>query len=341
MSVESGGAAGEGGVRAVSAGAAAGRVRAPGHATGPNGGTAVLGALSGEGVAARVGRRVGLYARFVKLSHTGFALPFALVGAILASYRYPVGATDLLWIVVAFTAARFAAMGFNRIVDRELDARNPRTSDRELPAGRLSVGEAKLAVAAASTVFVLAAGMLNPLCLALSPVALAAVLLYSYAKRFTAWTHVLLGIADGIAPGAGYLAIAGEWSEPWFLLPLLLLAVAFWVGGFDVLYSLQDVEMDRRSGLHSVPARFGRRAARWVAGTFHVGTVVCLAAVPAAMPELGAGYAAGLAVAATLLGLEHGLFDPDSPAAVQRAFFTLNVWLSSAFTLLVLADRLL
>lgn len=281
------------------------------------------------------------YARFVKLEHTGFALPFALVGAVFASWRYPVTAWDVVWIIVAFTAARFAAMAFNRIVDREFDARNPRTADREIPAGRLGLTEARFTVVGASAVFIAAAGMLNPLCLMLSPAALAAVLSYSYFKRFTAWTHVALGLADGIAPAAGYLAISGEWSRPWYLLPVLVLAVGSWIGGFDILYSLQDTDIDRRLGLHSIPARFGTRAALRLSAAFHVVTVLCLVAVPAMIPELGPGYMVALVVTAVLLGLEHGLVDPASPRTIHRAFFTINVWLASVFALLVLVDRLL
>jgi 4-hydroxybenzoate polyprenyltransferase len=287
------------------------------------------------------GSRAARYARFVKLEHTGFALPFALVGAILASYRYPVTPWHVLWIVIAFTAARFAAMAFNRLVDREFDARNPRTAGREIPAGVISVREGKLAVGVSSAVFVLAAGMLNPLCLALSPVALAAVLGYSYAKRYTSATHLILGLADGIAPSAGYLAIAGAWSDPWMLLPILTLAVGLWIGGFDILYSMQDVETDRRLGLHSIPARYGVRWARWCAGAFHVGTVICLLAVPIMVPELGAGYMAALAVTTALMGVEHGLVDPESPESIHHAFFTINVWIASAFAILVLLDRIL
>lgn len=284
---------------------------------------------------------MGRYARFVKLEHTGFALPFALVGAILASYRYPVTPWDVAWIVVAFTAARFAAMAFNRVVDREFDARNPRTAGREIPTGAISVREGKLAVVVASAVFVLAAGMLNLLCLALSPVALAAVLGYSYAKRYTSATHIILGLADGIAPSAGYLAIAGQWSDPWMLLPILTLAVGLWIGGFDILYSLQDVETDRRLGLHSIPARYGIRWARWSAAAFHVGTITCLLAVPIMVPELGAGYMAALLVTTALIGLEHGLVDPESPESIHHAFFTINVWIAAAFAILVLVDRIL
>ncbi len=282
-----------------------------------------------------------LYARFVRLSHTGFALPFALVGAILASYSHPVTLLDLFWILVAFTAVRFAAMGFNRIVDREFDARNPRTASREIPSGLISVREARLSVVAASAVFVLAAGMLNLLCLALSPVALAAVLGYSYAKRFTSATHLILGLADGIAPSAGYLAISGQWSQPWMLLPVLTLAVAFWIGGFDILYSLQDVGIDRRLGLRSLPATFGARTARLVSIVFHAAAVACLALVPLMVPELGAGYAAAVLVTVVLMGLEHGLVDPDSPETINKAFFTVNVWIAASFAGLVLLDRLL
>jgi 4-hydroxybenzoate polyprenyltransferase len=281
------------------------------------------------------------YARFVKLEHTGFALPFALVGAILASYRYPVVPWDVLWIIVAFTAARFAAMAFNRVVDRKFDARNPRTAGREIPTGVISVREGKASVIVASAVFVAAAGLLNPLCLALSPVALAAVLGYSYAKRFTSATHIILGLADGIAPSAGYLAVAGRWSDPWMLLPVLTLAVGLWIGGFDILYSLQDVETDRRLGLHSIPARYGVRWARWAAGAFHAGTVLCLLAVPVMVPELGAGYMAALVVTTALIGVEHGLVDPGAPETIHHAFFTINVWIAAVFAVLVLLDRML
>ena len=285
--------------------------------------------------------RPATYARLVKLEHTGFALPFAFVGAILASWRYPVTVWHVVWIGVAFTAARFAAMAFNRVVDRRFDEQNPRTADREIPSGRLGVTEAKLTVVGASALFVFAAGMLNTLCLILSPIALAAVLGYSFFKRFTAWTHVALGLADGIAPAAGYLAISGEWSRPWILLPVLVLAVGTWIGGFDILYSLQDVSVDRRLGLHSVPARFGTRAALRLSAAFHVVTILCLMAVPAMMPELGPAYALALVVTAVLLGLEHGLVDPTSREAIHRAFFTINVWLAAIFALLVLVDRLL
>ena len=285
--------------------------------------------------------RLARYSSFVALPHTAFALPFALVGAVFASYAYPVRWPQLLWIVVAFTAARFAAMSFNRLIDRRYDVENPRTRGRELPSGRMRVGEARLLVAVASLVFVLAAAMLNPLCLALSPIALLAVLGYSYFKRFTTWTHLALGLADGIAPAAGYLAIAGAWSAPWTLLPVLALAVAFWVGGFDILYSMQDIAVDRRLGLHSIPARFGFRVARRVSMSFHVATVLLLGAAGALGPGVGPLYGLALLITALLLGLEHGLVDARSPQRLNHAFFTVNVWLSATFTGIVLLDRLI
>ncbi|MEN8143719.1 MAG: UbiA-like polyprenyltransferase [Gemmatimonadota bacterium] len=280
------------------------------------------------------------YANFVKLPHTGFALPFALVGAIFASYRFPVSVLDIVWIVLAFTAVRFAAMSFNRLVDRSYDARNPRTADREIPSGRMSVREARLLVLSSSAVFVFAAGMLNLLCLALSPVALGAVLGYSYAKRFTTGTHLILGLADGIAPAAGYLAISGRWSEPWIFLPVLVVAVGFWIGGFDILYSMQDAAVDRQLGLRSIPAQYGERAALLVSRGFHIVTVLALLAVPLMLPELGGWYLLAVVSVAALLGLEHGLIDPSSSRSIQRSFFTVNVWLASVFAAFVLVGRL-
>ena len=280
------------------------------------------------------------YANFVKLPHTGFALPFALVGAILASYRFPVSVLDIVWIILAFTTVRFAAMSFNRLVDRSYDARNPRTADREIPSGRMSVREARILVLASSAVFVFAAAMLNPLCLALSPVALGAVLGYSYAKRFTSATHLILGLADGIAPAAGYLAISGKWSEPWIFLPVLVIAVGFWIGGFDILYSMQDAEVDRRLGLRSIPTQYGERAALRISRAFHIVTVVALLSVPLMLPGLDGWYLAAVGSVAALLGLEHGLIDPASSRSIHRSFFTVNVWLATVFAAFVLVGRL-
>jgi 4-hydroxybenzoate polyprenyltransferase len=283
--------------------------------------------------------RLIAYVNFVKLPHTLFALPFALVGTVLASYERPISAAQVAWVVLAFTAARFAAMGFNRIADRHIDARNPRTARRELPAGVLSMGEATAAVVAASAVFVVAAWQLNALCLALSPVALAWVMAYSYTKRFTRWSHLVLGVGLAIAPVGGYLAITGRWSEPWWMLGALALAVATWVAGFDILYALQDVAFDRENALHSVPVAFGESVALGVARALHAATVLALAAVGIAA---GAGwlYAVGVAVAAALLLYEHSLVRVGDLSRLDAAFFTMNGVISIAFFGFVLAERL-
>ena len=285
--------------------------------------------------------RLARYASFVKLPHTVFALPFALVGVTLASYVAPVSPRVVAWVVLAFTAARFAAMGFNRIVDRTIDARNPRTRSREIPAGVIPLGEATAAVAVASAVFVLAAGMLNRLCLALSPAALAWVFFYSYTKRFTRWSHLVLGLGLGIAPVGGYLAVAGRWAQPWWMLCALALAVMTWVGGFDVLYALQDEHFDREAGLHSLPAAMGARRAVGVARGLHVVAVLMLAAVAVGAPGGRTLIALGVAVAAALLLWEHRLVRPGDLSKLDAAFFTMNGVISLVFLGCVLAARLL
>jgi len=285
--------------------------------------------------------RLILYSNLVRLPHTAFALPFALVGAALASYRYPVSAMQVVWIVVAFTAARFAAMAHNRVVDREFDARNPRTSNREIPAGRLSAREAKTSVVIASGVFFIAAGMLNPLVLALAPLALIWLLTYSYLKRYTTWTHLALGIADGIAPAAAFLAISARWSDPWYFVVLLALGVGFWVGGFDILYALQDAEQDRAEGLYSIPAQYGTRAAIWNARIYQAMAVLCLLGAGLAMPETGPLYFAGVAVTAGLLVFEHSLVSPDDLSRLNVAFFNVNALISAIFCVFVILDRVI
>lgn len=279
------------------------------------------------------------YANFVKLPHTVFALPFALVGMTLASYAAPVTAMVALWIVLAFTAARFAAMGFNRIADRHIDARNPRTAMRELPSGALGVTEASAAVILAALLFLLAASRLNPLCLALAPVALAWIFLYSYTKRFTRWSHLVLGASLAIAPVGGFLAVAGEWSRPWWLLIALAIAVASWVGGFDMLYALQDAEFDRAQRLHSAPVAFGEAGTLRLARALHVVTVAALVATGIAA---GAGwlFAIGVALASALLAYEHSLVRVGDLSRLNAAFFTMNGVISIAFFAFVLAERL-
>lgn len=283
--------------------------------------------------------RLVRYANLVKLPHTLFALPFALVGVVLASYVKVVTLRHVLWVAVAFTSARFAAMAFNRIVDRRLDALNPRTAQREIPAGIIGVREAAGAVAIASAIFLISASQLNPLCLALAPIALAWVLGYSYTKRFTPWAHLVLGLGLGIAPVGGFLAVTGAWSEPWWMLPVLAAAVMTWVGGFDVLYALQDVAFDRQTGLHSIPAAIGAHRALLVARALHVATVVGLGVV-----GWGVGaawlYWVGVAVVATLLFYEHSLVKPGDLTKLDAAFFTMNGIISVAFFGFVLAERI-
>jgi 4-hydroxybenzoate polyprenyltransferase len=301
--------------------------------------------MSGQETAPREGQtfagasRLVRYVNFVKLPHTVFALPFALVGVTLASYHAPVTLSMLCWVVLAFTAARFAAMGFNRIVDRKYDAKNPRTAMREIPSGAMSVKEAKALVIAAVVLFEIAAWQLNALCYILSPLALGWVLCYSFTKRFTRWSHLVLGLGLGIAPVGGYLAVTGAWSDPWWMLPALAGAVMCWTGGFDILYALQDIDFDRANGLHSIPAHVGTRASLMIARALHAMTVLLLALVGVAAGE-GVLYALGVSVAAALLVFEHTLVHADDVSKIDRAFFTVNMALSSAFFAFVLAQRI-
>ena len=292
-----------------------------------------------EGQTFRGVSRVVRFMNLVKLPHTVFALPFALVGVTLGSYVAPVTAQEVIWVVIAFTSARFAAMAFNRIVDRDVDALNPRTKSREIPSGALSAASAGMAVIIACLVFVFAAWRLNPLCLALSPLALAWVLFYSYTKRFTRLCHLVLGVGLSIAPVGGYLATTGQWSDPWWMLVLLATAVATWVGGFDILYALQDIEFDYAHGLHSLPASLGEGGALNVARLLHVCTVLALAGVGFAV---GAGwvYAAGVIIATALLLYEHSLVKPGELGRLDAAFFTMNGVISIVFFAFVLGERL-
>ena len=292
------------------------------------------------------GSRWLAYVNFVKLPHTVFALPFALVGVVLASYRAPVTLAMIAWTVLAFTCARFAAMGFNRVIDREIDAQNPRTRQRELPSGVLRVTEAIGAVMIASLIFLYAAWRLNPLCGVLAPLALGWVFFYSYTKRFTRWCHLVLGVGMSIAPVGGYLAVSGAWSHPWWMLVALALAVATWGAGFDVLYALQDIDFDRCLGLHSLPAMLGGPRALTIARALHVVTVCCLAMVGAATftgPSASAGafYALGVVVASGLLVYEHSLVKPDDFSRLDAAFFTMNGVISIVFFVCVLLERVL
>ena len=298
-----------------------------------------------EGQTFRGGSRFAAYASFVKLPHTVFALPFALIGVTIASYRHAITWHTLGWVVVAFTSARFAAMGFNRIVDREYDAHNPRTSMREIPRGVLSVRHAWIAVVLASATFVAAAGALGTLCFALSPLALAWVFFYSYTKRFTRYAHFVLGLGMAIAPVGGYLAVAGRWSEPWWLLCVLAAAVATWGAGFDVLYALPDIAFDRAHGLHSIPAALGAAPAILVARVLHALTVSCLVITGFTFFPVGPAaatlYWIGVGAVSLLLVYEHTLVRADDLTKLDAAFFTMNGVISLTLFAFVLAGRLL
>jgi len=280
------------------------------------------------------------YANFVKLPHTIFALPFALLGIVVASARAPVTWRVVGLVTVAFTCARFVALGFNRIADRELDAKNPRTRARELPSGRLTLRQAWIAVAGAAALFLWTAWALNPLCFALAPPALLFLAAYSYAKRFTHWSHLWLGLADGIATPAGYLAVTGRWSEPWWLLPAGALAVTFWVGGFDVFYALQDEAFDRAERLQSLVVRFGQARAILVAKLLHGLALVGLV-VFGAGAHLGVAYYSGVAVGSALIAWEHQLVKPGDLSRLNAAFFSANGLVSIVVFLGALVDRVL
>lgn len=279
------------------------------------------------------------YSNLVKLPHTVFALPFAGVGAVLASYRFPIRISDLLLIGLAFTSARFAAMGFNRVVDRAIDARNPRTRAREIPSGRLSVGQASAAVVLAGAVFLGSAALLNPLCLFLAPLALFWICFYSYTKRFTRFAHLVLGFALAIAPVGAYLAVAGEWSEPATALLALAGATLCWVAGFDILYSLQDMEFDRAEGLHSIPAALGSSGALGVSRLLHALSAGLFALLGVLLPELGGLYFASVGVIVAMLVYEQSLVRADDFSRIDAAFFNVNGAISVVFFLLVLLER--
>jgi len=272
----------------------------------------------------------------IKWEHSIFALPFALCGAMLAAGGIP-SSHQLFWIIVAMIAARSAAMAFNRWADAAIDAANPRTSTRALPAGHLSPAFVVTFVLISSAVFVLAASQLNRLTLMLSPVALAVLLLYSYTKRVTRWSHLVLGFALGIAPAAAWIAVRGSLDAR---ILLLTAAVTFWVGGFDVLYACQDYDFDRQSGLHSLPRYFGIRGALWIARGFHLIMVGFLIALLFAF-GLGKIAAFGVLIVVALLVYEHSLVKVDDLSKLNAAFFTMNGVISVFFFVFVGADLLL
>ena len=272
----------------------------------------------------------------IKWEHSIFALPFALCGAMLAAGGWPT-AHQLAWITVAMVSARTAAMAFNRVADAAIDAENPRTRTRALPAGSLTPAFVTTFVVVSSAIFILAASQLNHLSLILSPVALAVLLLYSYTKRFTRWSHLVLGFALGIAPAAAWIAVRGS-LDPRIL--LLTAAVTFWVGGFDVLYACQDYEFDRESNLHSIPRYLGIRRALVIARLFHMVMLFLLIGLIVTF-GLGKLAVAGVIVVALLLLYEHSLVHPNDLSKLNAAFFTMNGVISVVFFLFVAGDLLL
>ncbi len=281
----------------------------------------------------------------IKFSHTVFALPFAGLGALLAA-NYPEARGGLAalpapatlgWILVAMVGARTAAMGLNRLIDRRIDAENPRTASRALPAGLVTRGQVAALVAVATLLMLVAAARLNPLCLALAPVALGCFTLYSYTKRFTSLSHVVLGVCLSGAPLGAFIAVRG--AADWAVAPLCL-AVVCWLAGFDTLYALQDIEFDRRAGLRSIPARLGVPRALQVARGFHAVMVLLLASLPLVFP-LGAWYLAGLAAVAALLVYEHRLLSPGDLSKLDVAFFNVNGTISVALFAATLLDLVL
>ena len=284
-------------------------------------------------------QKLRLTLEMIKFEHSVFALPFALTGAMLAladgglSLRGT--ASRWAWILVAMVAARSAAMTFNRIADASIDARNPRTAMRQIPSGQLSAGFAWAFLAVSSAVFLLAAAMLNPLCLKLAPLALAVVFGYSWTKRFTSLSHLVLGFALGIAPAAAWIAMRGELDAR---ILWLTAAVTFWTAGFDIIYSCQDFEFDRgERGLHSIPKALGIAGALWVSRFLHVAMIVCLAMLWSAF-SLGAPGAVGIALVAALLVYEHSLVKPHDLSRVNAAFFTVNGYVGVLFFLFWAAD---
>ncbi len=275
------------------------------------------------------------YGRMVKLTHSLFALPFALASAGIAADRVSVTMGQVGWIIAAMVGARSAAMGFNRLVDRHLDAANPRTRQRELPTGQVSPAAAGAFVVLSALLLLVAAWRLNPLCLALAPVALAVLFAYSYTKRFTWASHLVLGVSLGAAPVGAWIALTGSVAAP----PLLLAgAVVLWVAGFDIIYACQDVDFDRRSGLRSVPAQWGVAPALWASRGLHVGALALLVALGWQV-GMGGSYAVGLVVVGGLLVYEHRLVRADDLSRLNVAFFTMNGVISVVVLVAVLVDR--
>ena len=269
-------------------------------------------------------RNIGTTLEMIKIEHTLFALPFAFLGAVLAASGIPTLA-QILWITLAMIGARSTAMAFNRVADKEYDARNPRTSMRAIPAGALSVGFVLAFTIIGAALFVFAAAMLNRLTLLLSPIALASIVFYSYTKRWTLLSHLVLGWCLAIAPTGAWIAVRGAIDSP---IPLLLsLTVMLWTAGFDVLYACQDYDFDRREGLHSIPARFGVARSLWISRLLHVGAFAALVALYF-VTHLGVLALLGLIATGALLIYQHTLVRANDLSRLNAAFFTTNAFVS-------------
>jgi 4-hydroxybenzoate polyprenyltransferase len=272
------------------------------------------------------------YLRMIKFSHSIFALPFAFTAALIAAEGIP-GPWQIFWITIAMVGGRSGAMGMNRIVDREIDAINPRTENREIPRGAIKTWESLLFTVIAFTLLVLAAYKLNPLCLKLSPLVLMVLATYSYTKRFTWLCHIVLGIALALAPLGAWIAIKGTFNPE--ILPLCF-GVMFWVAGFDTFYGLQDMDFDKKQGLYSIPSIFGINASFWIARAFHLITIILLLSL-APLFDLGSFYLFGILIAAGLMLYEHSIIKPSDLSKLNMAFFNMNGYISVTvfvFTLL-------
>lgn len=279
-------------------------------------------------------RRMIEFGRMIKFSHSVFALPFALSGAILASREEPLTMSKMFWILLAMVGARSAAMGFNRLVDRRIDAINPRTMDRHLPTGKMSAGEIRVFIILFSVLFIISASQLNLLCMALSPVALVVIFFYSYTKRFTSFSHYFLGLALGLSPIGAWLALTGFFAWP----PVVLsLAVVFWVAGFDILYAMQDLEFDQTTELYSIPKRVGIKNALNIAKLSHGISFILMAYLSWLVP-FHFVYTVGLIIVGGLLTYEHSLVKEDDLTKLDKAFFNMNGIISIVFFAAVIGD---
>ena len=277
-----------------------------------------------------------VYSRMIKLSHSIFAMPFALAAAVIAARQVDVTLVQVVLIVLCMVTARSSAMGFNRWVDRDIDAKNPRTANREIPSGQISTSAAVAFTLGSAGLFVLFSALLGWLTLALSPIALAVIWGYSLTKRFTALCHFVLGLALALAPTAVWIALTGTWGP---IPGILSLAVATWVAGFDILYSCQDAGFDAQEGLHSVPAALGVRGALWVSSALHVVTIAALVALPW-FTHLGFAYWAGVLAIGGVLAYEHSIVKADDLSRIDKAFFDLNGYVSLLFLLAVLVAQI-